>query len=194
VNSLIANLGKTHGLERVITYSSKSPRPGEIDGVDYHFVTPQEFEQKIAQGFFLEWSGAYGNYYGSPKSVADGLERGNSSIMILDRAGARVVAAQVPTAVLIWVTVPSLYILRERLDARGTDSAQTIERRMALAAAEIEDEEKRPIFHHHIVNDEREKALDALIAIVLGTLDKNLAGNAQKARSDRSMQDVQKSG
>src|SRR5437879_4794715 len=88
VTAIITHMGGHVNLERVVTYTTRTPAPGDVPGVDYHFVTPAQFQEKIAAGFFMEWSTAYGHYYGSPRSVLDEVAAGNSRILILDRAGA----------------------------------------------------------------------------------------------------------
>ncbi|HSW70644.1 MAG TPA: guanylate kinase [Gammaproteobacteria bacterium] len=170
VNALIQRLGSAFGLERVITYTSRDPRPGDLHGVDYHFMSSKEFEAKMAGGFFMEWSGAYGNYYGSPKSIVSDLDQGRSFIMILDRAGAQAVQRVVPSATLIWIVPPSLYILRQRLEARGADSSESIERRLKLASHELEDERNNPRYAHHILNENLPEAVEKLEQIVAAAL------------------------
>lgn len=177
VDALLKKLGPTYGLERVITYTSKKPRASEVNGVHYHFITPKEFEQKIKEGFFIEWSGAYGSYYGSPRAILEGLAKGSSYIMILDRAGARAIAERIPGATLIWIAPPSLYILRQRLELRGQDSLETIERRLKLADQELEDELRNPQFSHHILNENWQNALAQLESIVLATVRADASSN-----------------
>ncbi|HZW60896.1 MAG TPA: guanylate kinase [Candidatus Babeliales bacterium] len=170
VTRVLSDLKSQWPVERVITYTSKTPRPGEVDGRDYHFITPLQFEAKIKEEFFLEWSVAYGTYYGSPRSILDGLKKGRSYITILDRAGARAVSEIVPEAVLIWIHTPTIDILKERLRSRGQDSDASIEKRMDLAKLELEDEAKNKLFRYHILNDNFENAVEEFKVIMHDSL------------------------
>lgn len=175
VNALMKDQEVPHSLERVITYTSKTPRPSEVNGTDYHFITPQEFHRNIALGFFLEWSNAYGNYYGSPSSVIMGMMQGKSYIMVLDRIGASEVKRIIPEAILIWIKVPCLNTLRQRLETRGEDSAEVIEKRLTLAEQEMDQERRVSIFDCHILNENFENALHDLKTIIFGTVRGNPA-------------------
>jgi guanylate kinase len=170
VNAVLQELVPAYAFERVITYTSKKPRLGEIEGQDYHFITDQEFEIKIAQGFFLEWSNVYGAYYGLPRSILSGLTQGTSYIVVLDRAGARAAALVVPEAILIWITVSSLQVLKERLIKRGRDTQEQIERRMALAAQELQQEYSEKLFRYTILNDNFQNSVKKLNTIIIDSL------------------------
>src|SRR5262249_34185453 len=146
-------------IKRCIAYTSRAPRLGETDGIDYHFISACQFESKIKEGAFLEWSGTYGAYYGTPRSVMHEVEKGDSRILIIDRAGARQVAKQVAEAVLIWINVPSLKDLESRLRFRGTENEQQIGRRLYLAQQELDHEAQERLYKHHIINDIFEKSL-----------------------------------
>ena len=119
---------------------------GEVNGLDYNFLSIDEFKCRINQGFFLETTEYAGNFYGSPASIINDLEHGISYLMITDRPGALVIKKLVPSAVLIWLVVPDLQTLRQRLENRGTDSPEVIARRLALAEQEMSQEEKEPAF------------------------------------------------
>lgn len=152
-NSLLARLGRSHNISRVITYTTKSPRAGEQAGVDYHYLTITEFEAKLASGFFIEYSQAYGNYYGSPKSLINDLKDGRSFILVVDQVGAYHIKQQYPGAVLIWITPPSLAELTTRLARRSTESSVDMYRRLELAQQEIANEEKNRLFDYVIENN-----------------------------------------
>lgn len=122
VTEVIKRLKNTYCVERVVTYSSKTARSCEVNGRDYHFVSVAEFQARIAEGFFLETSCAYGTYYGTPRTIVEGLGQGISYILIVDRAGAAAIANQISSVVLIWISVGSLSILEERLYARDRES------------------------------------------------------------------------
>ena len=156
VTEVIRRMGDVCSLARVVTYTTKPARPGEDrHGIDYHYLSTQEFEAKIAHGFFLEWSGVYGYYYGSPRSVLDELAQGFSRILILDRAGAQQVKEQYAPAVLVWIYTKDMCVLQERLAGRGrgADAADQIACRLALACEEIEKEKQAKLYEHHLLND-----------------------------------------
>lgn len=173
VNAVIDRLRPEYALERVVTYTTKPQGPGEQAGIDYHYVTLQDFERKIESGFFLEWSTAYGNYYGSPAEVIERVAHGHPLIMILDRAGARSVLQAVCQAVLIWIYPPDLSTLEQRLRARARDSEQEIERRLLLAQAEMADEEQNPVFLYRFKNENFEKSCAKLQRILHAELQKS---------------------
>src|SRR3990167_753346 len=108
---LFARLGKSHNLSRVITYTTKSPRVGEQNGVDYHFITVPEFESKLLSGFFIEYSKSYGHYYGSPRSILLDLKQGKSLLLVVDQTGACNIKRQFVQAILIWIAPPSIHEL-----------------------------------------------------------------------------------
>jgi guanylate kinase len=166
VDSVLDNWNHSVMLSRVITYTSRNPRVGEIAGKDYHFISVLEFEQKIEQGFFLEWSNAYGHYYGSPRSIVDDLEKGHSYIGILDRSGGLAVKAQVSDSVLIWVYTSSIQIIEQRLYARNTEDEQQIQKRLLLAQQELAAENGEKKYHYHIANDSLEHAVGELTKII----------------------------
>ena len=154
--------------EGVITLSvsatTRAPRPGETDGVEYHFVSKEEFEHMIQNGEMLEYANYSGNYYGTPKRfVEQQLESGKNVILEIEVQGAMQVHKIVPEAVMIFVVPPSLKDLRERLEGRGTESPEAIEKRLAAAAGEIGLAEE---YDFVIVNDERSKAIEQLAAII----------------------------
>jgi len=151
-------------LRRVVTYTTRPPRQGEVDGKDYHFVTREEFERLKEQGFFLEWAEVYGNYYGSPKSEVERLlSEGQDVVLVLDVQGALSVKQQIPEALLIFLQPPSLEELRRRLKIRGTDPLEVIERRLAKASWEMEQADK---FDHRILNDKLEDAVNEVVKLM----------------------------
>lgn len=184
VNALINDMGKSHNLERVITYTSKTPRPAEVNGIDYHFVTPAEFERLIGEGFFLEWSTAYGTYYGTPASIVEGLARGTSYIIILDRRGAQALAQLYKDLVLIWIEVLAISVLEERLRTRCQDTAEQIARRLVLAKDEMAQEKLMPFFRYHVMNnvfDDAYKTLQSIICNELQCLQCNSVKSASRS-------------
>lgn len=166
VHRVLKELENEIALERVITYTTKEPRAGEKEGHDYHFVSREEFDQLLKQGFFMEHSKAYVDYYGSPALVIQGLSRGISYILIVDRIGAQDIVKRVPSAISIWIEAPSMEILKMRLTARGTESSEKVERRLFRAQQEIALEKRSPFYMYHMINDELDKAVFDLKAIL----------------------------
>lgn len=166
VHALIERYGLHYDLERVITYTSKKPRTTEQHGIDYHFISPEEFELKIEQEFFMEWSGVYEAYYGSPRHVMDQLEQGKSFLLIVDRLGAAKILKVHPAAVPIWIYTRSIDDLRERLVQRNTEAPDHIERRLARAHDEILAEINTPMYRYHVLNQDLEVAVDRIFTII----------------------------
>lgn len=165
VDALLAKLRPHHPIQRAITYTSRQPRINEKNGYDFHFLTEHAFESLIAQDYFLEWSNAYGTYYGTPRSVYNDVQRGLSHILVIDRVGAQQIKAQVPDAVLVWITVSHIQVLRERLTARGTENEGQIERRLARAEIEMALEFQEPLYKYQILNEDFAAALSTLSEI-----------------------------
>ena len=157
-----------------VSCTTRPPRGGEVDGVDYHFLTSEAFEQKVHEGAFLEYANVHGNRYGTLKqTVRDAMQQGRSLLMDIDVQGARQVRAtlaSLPSTDLmvqgfvdIFVHPPSLEELRRRLEGRGEDAAEVIERRMQNAAAELADADR---YRYQLVNDDLERAQRELAAII----------------------------
>ena len=153
-------------IEFSISHTTRAPRPGERDGVHYHFVGMAEFERLIADGVFLEHAQVFGNRYGtSRRAIETMLKAGQSVLLDIDWQGARAVKAQMPEAISIFILPPSREALRERLIRRGQDNAEVIERRMREATAEMSHFHE---FDHIIINDVFDAALADLRALVGG--------------------------
>jgi len=166
VREIIERYGSHYDLERVITYTSKRPRVNELPGVDYHFVSPEDFEVKIRQGFFMEWSGAYESYYGSPQNIMAKLASGKSFLLIIDRVGAEQILIKHPEAVGIWLYTKSIHDLRQRLKQRNTESLEHIQRRLLRAQEEIIAEIATPIYKYHVLNHDLEIAVNRVFTIL----------------------------
>ncbi|MGB7502427.1 MAG: guanylate kinase [Azonexus sp.] len=147
-----------------ISYTTRSPRPGELDGREYHFVDVATFRVMLARGDFLEWAEVHGNFYGtSRKWIADQLAAGHDVLLEIDWQGAQQVRGAFPDAIGVFILPPSMEELTRRLTGRGTDSADVIERRLAAAQAEMRHVGE---FDYVIINDSLEQALDDLRAVV----------------------------
>jgi guanylate kinase len=151
-------------LELSISATTREPRPGEVDGRDYHFLTAAEFEHRVEGGDFLEHATYSGNRYGTLREEVDSrLAEGRSVVLEIEVQGARQVRAAMPEAVQIFVAPPDPSALRERLEARGTDSAEAIERRLRTAEIELEAQGEFP---HVVVNDDLQQAASELEGLV----------------------------
>jgi len=156
----------TPGVETSISHTTRKPRPGEHDGVHYHFVDQPTFDAMIARGEFLEHATVFGNSYGTARiEVESRLQQGRSVVLDIDWQGARSVKRLMPAAVSIFILPPSREALEERLRRRGQDSDAVIARRMHEAIAEMSHFNE---FDHIVVNDDFDLALADLQRIVRG--------------------------
>src|SRR5271154_5491489 len=154
-------LGK---LELSVSATTRAPRPGERDGVDYHFLTRAQFDEKVAAEDFVEHADYAGRSYGTLRSeLADRVRAGVPVVLEIEVQGARQVRAAMPEAVQVFIAPPSLAALRTRLIGRGTDDPQEVERRLQVAEQELQ---AQPEFGHVVVNDRLDEALRQLTAIV----------------------------
>ncbi len=164
-----------HAFEFVVTATDRPPRPGEVDGVDYHFVSTAEFERMIAEGELLEYAQVYDQHKGVPKRQAlVALESGVDVLMRLDVQGAATIRERVPGAITIFLTASSAEELLSRLSRRATDSAEQIQQRFDTAVAEMA---RMPEFKYVVVN--HEGRLDETVRTVEAIL------SAEKCRTDR---------
>jgi guanylate kinase len=161
-------------LERVpelrlsVSATTRSPRPGERDGIDYHFLTPEEFERRVQAGDFVEHAEYSGNRYGTLRSELERrLREGVPIVLEIEVQGARQVRQAMPEAIAVFIAPPSPEALRARLVGRGTDSAEQVEARMRTAQRELE---AQPEFAHVVVNDRLEEATGELERIVRSAL------------------------
>src|SRR3977135_841924 len=151
-------------LQLSVSATTRAPRPGEQDGVDYHFMTREEFDRAVAQGEFVEHADYAGRSYGTLRSELEGRVRGGVPVVLeIEVQGARQVRAAMPEAVQVFIAPPSLEALRTRLIGRGTDDAEEGERRLQVAEQELA---AQPEFAHVVVNDRLDDALNQLTAIV----------------------------
>ncbi|MBU1664219.1 MAG: guanylate kinase [Gammaproteobacteria bacterium] len=163
-----------------ISYTTRAPRPGEEDGVHYHFVSHEAFQERLGKGEFLESAEVYGNYYGTSQPWIEAERAAGRDILLeIDWQGAAQVRHLVPDAISIFILPPSIEELRRRLQGRGTDSEEVIARRMAAAR---EDVSHCLEFDYLVVNDQFDTALADLLAIArahrlgMHSQEKRLAG------------------
>ncbi|MDD4690360.1 MAG: guanylate kinase [Eubacteriales bacterium] len=147
-----------------VSVTERAPRPGEIDGVHYNFISKEDFDKLIANDGLIEWAVYNGNRYGSPKApVLKAIEEGRDVIFEIEVVGGAAVRQQYPDGVYIFIAPPSLEGLRERLAGRNTETVQQIENRLAKASAELE---IMPHYDYIVVNDTVENGVKAIEEIV----------------------------
>ncbi|MBV9838473.1 MAG: guanylate kinase [Solirubrobacterales bacterium] len=171
IGELLERLGE---LELSVSATTRKPRPGERDGVDYHFLTPEQFEAHVAGGDFVEHADYSGNRYGTLRSELERrLERGVPVVLEIELQGARQVRRALPEAMAVFIAPPSLEALRTRLLGRGTDAPEQVERRLRTAEDELRAQRE---FAHVVVNDRLERATEELVAIVRSALAEGRGG------------------
>jgi guanylate kinase len=167
-------LRRVPNLELSVSATTRAPREGEVDGRDYHFLAPEEFERRIEEKDFLEFATYSGNRYGTLRSEVDRcLAQGKSVVLEIEVQGAQQVRAAKPDSVQIFIAPPDPAVLRERLTNRGTDSVEAIDARLEVASQELA---AQGDFDHRVVNDRLERAAGELEAIVRSELGLGPAG------------------
>jgi len=147
-----------------VSATTRPRRPGERDGREYYFLTPDEFERRVAAGDFLEWVTYAGRRYGTLRSEVERiLAAGSSVVLEIELRGARAVRAALPDCVAVFIRPPRLEDLAERLTERGTESPEEVAARLAESAVEMQAEGE---FDHVVINDEVARAAEALTRIV----------------------------
>lgn len=143
-----------------ISMTTRSPREGEVDQIDYFFLSQDEFKENIAKDNFIEYASYCGNYYGTPKSyVEQQLESGKDVILEIETQGALDVKVKFPETLLLFVTSPTVEILKERLEGRGTESQEVIQHRLDRAIEEAKCIEK---YDYLVINDDLQRCLDEI--------------------------------
>ncbi len=153
-----------HNLEYSVSMTTRLPREGEKDGVDYFFVTKEQFEKNIAEGKLLEYAEFVGNYYGTPIDyVEERLAKGKEVVLEIEVQGAMQVREKMPDAVFIFIVPPSRQALRDRITKRATETEEIINKRMSKAEREFGMAHK---YDYIVVNDTVENAADRIMAII----------------------------
>jgi guanylate kinase len=161
-------LQRVPDLELSVSATTREPREGEVGGRDYHFLSAEQFDARKEESDFLEFAAYSGNHYGTLRSeVERRLATGRSVVLEIEVQGAQQVRAAMPDSIQIFIAPPDPAVLRERLLARGTDSAAAIESRLEVARQELA---AQGDFAHLIVNDDLARAADELEAIVRAEL------------------------
>lgn len=161
VNALLETSDK---LAYSVSATTRQPRPGEVDGKNYYFLSREEFQRMIGEGEFLEWAEVYGNYYGTPLSkIRERLAEGQDVLLEIDTQGALQVMEKFPHGVYIFLLPPSLAELKRRIEGRGTETAESLQRRLGAALAEIKIGRR---YKYAVVNEQVEQAVADIKAII----------------------------
>jgi len=169
-------LRRNPDLQYSISATTRSPREGEVHGVNYWFFSKERFQSMIENDELLEWAEVYGNYYGTPRAyVAETMEKGQDIVLEIDTQGALKVKNNFPQGIFIFIVPPSLDELAERLWKRGTDSPQVIEIRLQCVREELK---MASNYHYLVINDRVSDAVNKIAAIIL----------AEKCRMERNAQ------
>jgi guanylate kinase len=157
-------LNKVPNLSYSVSFTTRAPRNGEMDGREYFFVTPENFHEMVTAGEFLEWAEVHGKLYGTARrQVAREISAGRDIILEVDVQGAASVRALMADSVSIFILPPSFEVLRQRLEARGTDSPEELNLRLRNAPNELKD---YSAFEYVIINDDADRAADQMTAII----------------------------
>jgi guanylate kinase len=170
-------LQRVPDLELSISATTRQPRAGEVDGRDYHFLSRDEFDRRVAREDFLEFATYSDNRYGTLRTeVERRLAAGHSVVLEIEVQGARQVRAAMRESIQVFIAPPAPAVLRERLDARGTDSAEAIDARLEVAAQEMAAQDE---FAYRVVNDDLQRAAGELEGIVRAELGLSLDSAAE---------------
>lgn len=147
-----------------VSCTTRNPRPNEINGVNYFFITKSEFEQNIKDGKFLEYASFAGNYYGTKqKYIQQKMDEGYNVLLEIDTQGALQVKEKMPESILIFIAPPSIEELEHRLRGRHTEDEETIQKRLAQVKIELERSQK---YDYTVINDNIERAVEEIESIV----------------------------
>ncbi len=168
--TVVKHLLETEEFFYSVSATTRAPRPGEVHGVNYYFITKEEFEQKIAAGEMLEYAEYVGNYYGTPKSaVEEALNAGKNVILEIETQGALQIREIMPEAVLVFILAPDITTLEARLIGRGTESEEIVAKRMAEARREVTLLDK---YDYVVINKDGKSEEAALDIIVISRTEK----------------------
>ena len=162
--TVLKKLFEKYDMYYSVSATTRSPRPGEVDGVHYHFLSVEEFRAMIAEDALLEHAEYAGNYYGTPKRYVDeAMDAGRDVILEIEMQGARQVCAKRPETIRIFIAPPSWEELERRLVTRGTDAPEKIAQRLCQARVELENAGE---YDYMVVNETVEKAAEEVAAII----------------------------
>ncbi len=164
-------------LRYAISYTTRKPRDGELDGQHYHFVDRARFQQMVGEGAFLEWAEVHGNFYGTPKAEVEAMRADGIDVLLdMDVQGVETIRSLDTDGIFVMILPPSYEVLRDRLTTRGKDDPDEIERRMTIAVKETA---RIDLFDYVIINDDLEEATRTLESVI----------RAEHARRDKIDQD-----
>lgn len=188
--TVVKKLVEKYNYSLSISATTRSPRPGEVDGKDYFFKSVADFQNLIDYNGFIEWAQYVENYYGTPrKFVEDELDAGHNVILEIEVQGAMKIKEQYPDAVLIFLTAPDAHSLKNRLEGRGTEDAKVIAKRLKRAYEETED----MIFYDYlVVNDDLETCVDYVNAVILAEGFKTSNNEAYITKTKTELFDIRK--
>jgi guanylate kinase len=148
-----------------ISHTTRKPRPGEVDGIDYFFITPDEFQEKLRANRWAEWAAVHGNYYATSADFLESQSAAGRDVLLdIDVQGAKQILARYPDrTVAIFIMPPSMAVLKERLTARGAEDSAEMEKRLQNA---VEEMAQKDLYHHVIVNDRLPEAIHALSTLI----------------------------
>lgn len=162
-STIVSELKKRDHFYFSVSATTRPPRNGEVDGVAYHFVSSEEFQQMIDKNIFLEWADFAGARYGTPRQpVIDALNSGKDVLLEIEIDGARQVKREMPHALMVFLKPPSMSELESRITNRGTDTPERIAARLALARAEMAAADE---FDHILINHRVEEVIDSLVSL-----------------------------
>lgn len=162
-STIVSELKKRDHFYFSVSATTRPPRNGEVDGVAYHFVSSEQFQQMIDKNIFLEWADFAGARYGTPRQpVIDALTAGKDVLLEIEIDGARQVKRAMPHALMVFLKPPSMSELESRITNRGTDTPERIAARLALARAEMAAADE---FDHILINHRVEEVIDSLVSL-----------------------------
>lgn len=161
MRKVISELG---GVHLSVSCTTRAPRPGEEEGVDYFFISHDEFSAMEQGGAFIEWAQVHGDLYGTPRANLEKLQQGEDLVLEIDTQGAKKIRDEFNDEVLIFIRPPSLEILKERLQSRGGDSEEAIQARLHNAQKELD---QMAWYDYIVVNDEIEEATKEVASVII---------------------------
>lgn len=162
--TIYARVIEKTGMKRSVSVTTRKPRPGEVEGVNYFFRTEEQYQQMIAAGEFLETAEVYNNFYGTPKApVFENLDNGYDVLFEVDVHGAKSIKKKYPEAISVFVMTPDFEVLEERLRGRGTETEASLKTRLGAAKRELG---KYEMFDYIVFNDNIDQAVQEVLDIV----------------------------
>ncbi len=165
-NEVIKRLSPEINISKVRTTTTRAPRPGEVNGVDYDFISIQEFEKREKEGYFLETTKYSGQLYGSPNSILEDLNLGKSFIIVTDLPGVHELKKVAHFACFLWITAPSINELKNRLIKRENNEKNHVEKRLKLAQEEMKYAQKPRLFDYNVINDVFDKTVTEIMNLI----------------------------